>query len=112
VAVNEAEDALRSYKTDSERQTELTFDYVPPSVLEEIENSEKNFEKQKIPKIAKTKRKSLLPPPQILTPLDKLEYRESSSAAFDPDLAIPNERFCDSNSNKFIRPELITGEGN
>ena len=70
-----------------------------------------NSEKQKLPKVQKTKRKSLLPPPQKLTPLDQLEYRESASAVFDPDLAIPNERFIDSNSNKYIRPELITGEG-
>ena len=110
MAVSEAEDAIKNFKTDHDRRSHLTFDYVPPSVLEELEREQASTVPPK-PKPTKTKRKSLLPPPQKLTPLDELDYRESPSAVFDPDLAIPHERFTDANSNSHIFPELITGEG-
>ena len=61
----------------------------------------------------KAKRKSLLPPPQKITPLPEIlnNWKETQSAAFDPDLAIPEERWSDP-KNIHINPELITGTGN
>jgi hypothetical protein len=83
---------------------------VPPSLLEKLAlEIEDTPTPPKAPKI--TKRKSILPPPQKLTPLDQLDYRESMSAIFDPDLVIPPERIDQKSKDQEIFPELIPGEG-
>ena len=109
MAVIEAENALHSFKDDSERRNELTFNYVPPSMLDELQKNDDHEKVKKPDRPKSTKRKSLLPPPQKLTPLDQLDYRESPSARIDPELIIPNERLSDGNCG--ILPELITGQG-
>ena len=45
-----------------------------------------------------------------ITPFSELNYRESQSTTFDPDLHIPNELF-ENQKLKNVPLELVTGQG-
>ena len=45
-----------------------------------------------------------------ITPFSELNYRESQSTTFDPDLHIPNELF-ENQKSKNVPLELVTGQG-